>query len=54
MAGTVSSTTSSLASELLLNKIMNGQVQTSTGKSVTAAGRAVANRLSSTAINACT
>lgn len=49
MAGTVSSTTSSLASELLLNKIMNGQVQTSTGKSVTAAGRAVANRLSSTA-----
>lgn len=49
MAGTVSSTTSSLASELLLNKIMNGQVQTSTGKSVTAAGRAVSNRLSSTA-----
>lgn len=49
MAGTVSSTTSSLASELLLNKIMNGQVQTSTGKSVTAAGRAVADRLSSTA-----
>lgn len=49
MAGTVSSSTSSLASELLLNKIMNGQVQTSTGKGITAAGRAVSNRLSSTA-----
>lgn len=49
MAGSVSTTSSSLASELLLNKIMNGQVQTSTGQSITAAGRAVANRLSSTA-----
>lgn len=49
MAGNITTATSSLASELLLNKIMNGQVQTSTGKSVTAAGRAVSNRLSSTA-----
>lgn len=46
MAGTVSSATSSLASELLLNKIMNGTAQTSTGASITAAGRAVSQRLS--------
>ena len=49
MAGTINEATSSLASELLLNKIMNGQVQTSTGKTVTAAGRAVSSRLSSDA-----
>ncbi len=49
MAGSVSASTSSLAAELLLNKIMNGQVQTDTGQSVTAAGRAVSNRLSATA-----
>lgn len=49
MAGSVSASTSSLAAELLLNKIMNGQVQTDTGQSITAAGRAVSNRLSSTA-----
>lgn len=49
MAGTVSSATSSLASELLLNKIMNGTAQTSTGASITAAGRAVSQRLSTEA-----
>lgn len=45
MAGTVSSATSSLASELLLNKIMNGQVQTSTGQTITAAGRTLSSTL---------
>lgn len=49
MAGTVTEASSSLASELLLNKIMNGQVQTSTGKSITAAGRALSSKLSSNA-----
>lgn len=49
MAGTVTEAPSSLASELLLNKIMNGQVQTSTGKSITAAGRALSSKLSSNA-----
>ncbi|MDR2574229.1 MAG: hypothetical protein LBC94_07825 [Desulfovibrio sp.] len=36
-----------LAAELILNKIMNGQLKTSTGKTVTAAGRTMAARLSS-------
>lgn len=45
MAGTITSATSSLASELLLNKIMNGQVQTSTGQTVTAAGRTLSSTL---------
>ncbi len=52
MAGTVSSATSSLASELLLNKIMNGQVQTSTGQTITAAGRALSSNLSGDAYKA--
>lgn len=52
MAGTVSSATSSLASELLLNKIMNGQVQTSTGQTITAAGRALSANLSGDAYKA--
>ena len=37
---------SSFASELLLNKLMNGQVQSSTGKTVTAAGRAISQAMS--------
>lgn len=48
MAGTITSATSSLASELLLNKIMNGQVQTSTGQTVTAAGRTLSSTLGAT------
>lgn len=52
MAGTVNGATSSLASELLLNKIMNGQVKTSTGKTVSAAGRAISSRLGSDAYSA--
>lgn len=52
MAGTVTSATSSLASELLLNKIMNGQVQTSTGQTITAAGRALSANLSGDAYKA--
>lgn len=52
MAGTVNGATSSLASELLLNKIMNGQVKTSTGKTVTAAGRAISSRLGGDAYSA--
>lgn len=34
-----------IASELLLNKIMNGQVKTPTGKTITAAGRAMSSQL---------
>lgn len=49
MAGTVSSATSSLASELMLNKLMNGQAKTSTGQSITAAGRAMSYSLSNDA-----
>lgn len=45
MAGTVSSATSSLASELMLNKLMNGQAKTSTGQTITAAGRAMSYAL---------
>ncbi|MDE7063925.1 MAG: hypothetical protein K2O70_00415 [Desulfovibrionaceae bacterium] len=52
MAGTVTSATSSLASELLLNKIMNGQVQTSTGQTITAAGRQLSAALSGQAYTA--
>lgn len=52
MAGTVNGATSSLASELLLNKIMNGQVKTSTGKTVSAAGRAISSRLGGDAYSA--
>lgn len=52
MAGSVTSATSSLASELLLNKIMNGQAQTSTGQTITAAGRAVSSRLNGDAYEA--
>lgn len=49
MSGTVSSATSSLASELMLNKIMNGQAKTSTGQTITAAGRAMSYNLSNDA-----
>lgn len=49
MAGTVSSATSSLASELMLNKLMNGQAKTSTGQTITAAGRAMSYSLSNDA-----
>ncbi len=49
MSGTVTHASSSLASELLLNKIMNNQVETSTGRSITAAGRALSSKLSSEA-----
>lgn len=52
MAGTVSPTSSNLASELLLNKIMNGSVKTSTGQTVTAAGRSIAQSLSGEAYKA--
>lgn len=45
MAGTVTSAASSLASELMLNKIMNGQAKTSTGQTITAAGRAMSYSL---------
>ena len=37
-----------ISSELLLNKIMNNQVKTSTGKTITSAGRTVSSRLSAT------
>lgn len=49
MAGTVTSAVSSLASELMLNKIMNGQAKTSTGQTITAAGRAMSYSLSNDA-----
>ncbi len=49
MSGTITQASSSLASELLLNKIMNGQLETSTGMSITAAGRALSSKLSSEA-----
>lgn len=49
MAGTISSATSSLASELMLNKLMNGQAKTSTGQTITAAGRAMSYSLSNDA-----
>lgn len=37
------------ASELVLNRIMNGQIKSDTGKTVTAAGRVMASRLDATA-----
>lgn len=43
---TITPSQSSFASELLLNKLMNGQVQSSTGKTVTAAGRALSYAMS--------
>lgn len=49
---TINSTQSSFASELLLNKLMNGQVQSSTGKTVTAAGRAISYAMSGKAYEA--
>ena len=45
--GTLIQGGSDLAAELVLNKIMNGQLKTSTGKTVTAAGRTMASRLNS-------
>ncbi len=47
---TISSTTSSMASELLLNKIMNGQLETDSGKTVTAGTRSSAAALSNEAL----
>ncbi len=45
MSGTVTQASSNLAAELLLNKIMNNQVETSTDRGITAAGRALSSRL---------
>ncbi|MDR1777634.1 MAG: hypothetical protein LBR31_07395 [Desulfovibrio sp.] len=45
--GTLIAASSDLAAELVLNKIMNNQLATSTGKTVTAAGRTMAAKLSS-------
>ncbi len=42
--------TSSMASELLLNKIMNGQIQTDSGKTITAGTRAASSALSRSAL----
>lgn len=42
-------TNSDFASELVLNRIMNGQLKSDTGKTVTAGGRATASRLNATA-----
>jgi flagellin-like hook-associated protein FlgL len=43
--GTLIAADNDLAAELVLNKIMNQQVKTSTGKTITPAGRAMASRL---------
>lgn len=47
MSASLIATGSDLSAELILNKIMNNQVKTSTGKTITAAGRSVAAELTS-------